>query len=284
MIYLNLSQQIQYTPSLGHEVFIFNGGEPHLKIDPAILSTCNPSSTPVCITVQACSSQDLLLVLLAKDALSRMGFHEVSLFIPYFPAARQDRVMVSGEPLSVKVFADMINMAGFSKVSVFDPHSEVTPALLDRCQPISNHGFIKEVIAAIGTSPALTIVAPDAGAAKKIHHLATALAWDRVIQCDKVRDVRTGQLSGAQVFTDDLNGADCLIVDDICDGGGTFIQLAQALKAKHAGRLFLAVSHGIFSKGTDVLEGHFERVFTTDSFTMKATSPIVTIIPIPCQS
>jgi ribose-phosphate pyrophosphokinase len=261
MKFLNLSAALTLTPAIQFETFIFNGGEPHIKITEALTK-----NDTVCITVQARSSNDVIKVLLANDALQRMGVSEVELFIPYFPAARQDRLMVTGEPLSVKVFAGLINGAGFSKVTVFDPHSEVTPALLDRCQTIQNHGFISEVFDRLKTAHQLTIIAPDAGSAKKIHHLSAALSCERVVQCDKTRDTKTGQLSAPKVFVDDLNGADCLIVDDICDGGGTFIQLAAVLKQKNAGKLYLAVSHGIFSKGLEVFDTHFDQIFTTNSF------------------
>lgn len=277
MYFLNLSPTLNFEPALTYASFVFNGGEPHIKISP----TDAERGKPVCITVQARSANDLLMALLAKDALSRMGFGQVDLFIPYFPAARQDRVMVPGEPLTVKVFAAMINAAGFSKVTVFDAHSEVTAALLDRCQAIQNHAFIKKITETIPNPSQLTLIAPDAGAAKKIHHLASAIGWERVVQCDKVRDVKTGKLSAPQVFSDDLKGADCLIVDDICDGGGTFIQLAESLRAKNAGRLFLAVSHGIFSKGVTVLTDVFDGVFTTNSFYNESETEKLTIIQLP---
>lgn len=280
MIFLNLSRGLEPQPGIPFETFIFNGGEPHLKIDPTLTARCNPAHTPVCITVQARSANDVMLALLAQDALQRMGFREIELFIPYFPAARQDRVMVPGEPLSVRVFTRLLNSAGFSRVSVFDPHSEVTPALLDHCRVIGNHAFVRETIARIPDARMLTLVAPDAGSAKKMHHLATALHWERVVQCDKIRDVRSGELSGAQVFADDLGGADCLVVDDICDGGGTFMQLAGALKAKNAGRLFLAVSHGIFSKGPEVLLPFYEGIFTTNSFCNSPSTERLQIIPL----
>ena len=276
MIFLNLSPALRLTPELHCETFIFNGGEPHLKITATDIST----DTPVTVTVQARNSQEVILSVMACDALRRMGFHRVELFIPYFPAARQDRVMVPGEPLSVKVYASMMNAAGFDRVTVFDPHSEVTPALLNQCQTIQNYDFIRDVIGTIPASDTLHLVAPDAGAAKKIHHLASTIGWERLVQCDKVRDVKTGQLSGAKVFSDDLNGADCLIVDDICDGGGTFIQLAKALKAKNAGRLFLAVSHGIFSKGLEELAAHFTTIFTTNSFYTGLETDFLKIIPL----
>ena len=81
-----------------------------------------------------------------------------------------------------------------------------------------------------------------------------------------MRDVKTGKLSGFKVYSDDLEGQDCIIVDDICDAGGTFMGLATELKKKNAGKLFLAVSHGIFSKGLDNLTQYFDTIFTTDSF------------------
>jgi ribose-phosphate pyrophosphokinase len=99
-----------------------------------------------------------------------------------------------------------------------------------------------------------------------------------VVQCDKIRDVKTGRLSGAQVFANDLQGVDCLIVDDICDGGGTFLQLAKTLRSKNAGRIFLAISHGIFSNGTDALTNELDGVFTTNSFYNGTAQPQLTVI------
>jgi len=71
-----------------------------------------------------------------------MDVETINLFIPYFPAARQDRVMIQGEPLSVKVYADIINNANVNKVTVYDAHSEVTSAVLNNCKVITNHKFI----------------------------------------------------------------------------------------------------------------------------------------------
>ena len=171
--------------------------------------------------------------------------------------------MVTGEPLTVKVYADIINQLHFKKVMVFDPHSEVTPAVLHRCKVITNHVFIRKVIEAIDNN--VVLISPDGGALKKIYKVSEYLGGIEVIECSKSRDAKTGKLTGFKVYHDDLEGKDCLIVDDICDAGGTFIGLAKELKCKNAGRLYLAVSHGIFSKGLDDLKC-FEKIFTTDSF------------------
>lgn len=245
--------------SINFKSFIFSGGEPHIKIDPDF----NIAHT-ITVTHRLNSFNDLGLLCLAVNALKNMGVTSIHIFIPYFPAARQDRLMVPGEPLSVKVYANIINSLNVQKVIVFDPHSEVTPALVNNCHVIHNYAFIEEVIKNIGTH--LLLVSPDGGALKKIYKLSEYLGNHNVVECSKSRDVKTGKLSGFKVYHDDLQGVPCLIVDDICDGGGTFVGLAEALKAKGAGGLYLAVSHGIFSKGFEGLESHFTRIYTTNSF------------------
>jgi ribose-phosphate pyrophosphokinase len=258
---LNLDKT--FRPIEGKEIkfesFIFSGGEPHIKIAPDF-----DRDETVTITHRLNSFNDLGLLCLAVDALRRMRVRDIDLFIPYFPAARQDRVMISGEPLSVKVYADIINALRLNKVTVFDPHSEVTPALLDSCEVILNHLFIKKVISTIGNE--VKLISPDGGALKKIYKTAAYLGGIEVVECSKSRDVNTGHLSGFQVYHDDLKRSTCLIVNDICDGGATFTGLADALRQKNAGDLYLAVSHGIFSKGFDLLTSSFKTIFTTDSF------------------
>ena len=262
---LNLDKN--FKPKEGDEIqfesFTFSGGEPHIKINPNF-----DVSKGVTITHRLNSFNDLGLLCLAVDALQRMDVKLENLIIPYFPSARQDRVMIKGEPLSVKVYADIINGFKFKKIIVFDAHSEVTPAVLNNCELITNHKFIEKVIQEIGTVRRpndVLLISPDGGALKKIYKVSEYLGGVEVVECSKSRDVKTGKLTGFKVYADDLKGRDCLIVDDICDGGGTFIGLAEELKKKNAGKLYLAVSHGIFSKGFDDLKC-FKRIFTTDSF------------------
>lgn len=245
-------------PEIIFQNFTFSGGEPHIKINPDFDTT-----QKVTLTHRLNSFNDLGLLCIAVDALRRMDVKNIDLFIPYFPAARQDRVMIKGEPLSVKVYADIINGMQFEKVFVFDAHSEVTPALVNNCEVIPNHTFIETVVKAIGNE--VKLISPDGGALKKIYKVSEFLGGVEVVECSKSRDVKTGRLSGFKVYNDDLQGMDCLIVDDICDGGGTFVGLAEELKNKNAGKLYLAVSHGIFNKGFAVLDC-FEKIFTTNSF------------------
>lgn len=259
-MFLNLDPQ--FKPIQGTEIsftqFTFSGGEPHIKITGTI-----EKNTDVTVTHRLNSFHALGMLCLAADALKRMEVQLANLVIPYFPAARQDRVMVHGEPFSLKVYADIINALGFRKVTVLDAHSDVTPALLNNCVSITNHVFVEKAYQNIGTRPIL--ISPDGGALKKIYKLAEYLGGVDVVECSKSRDVKTGNLKGFKVYADDLAGRDCLIVDDICDGGGTFIGLAEALQQKNAGKLYLAVTHGIFSKGFDQLDQYYTKLFTTNS-------------------
>ncbi|WP_109436653.1 ribose-phosphate diphosphokinase [Aquimarina sp. AU119] len=259
MRYLHLDPSFTpYGKSIEFEAFVFNGGEPHIKI---LEQNIEDSVT---ITHRINSFNDLGLLMIATDALRRMGIKVINVCIPYFPAARQDRVMVSGESLSVKVYADIINAQQYDQVTVFDPHSEVTPALINNVKVIENYEFVKQCLKHIKEE--VILVSPDGGALKKIYKVSEFLGGIEVIECSKKRDVKTGQLSGFRVYEEDLKGKHCVIVDDICDGGGTFLGLAKALQEKNAGTLSLIISHGIFSKGIEELSQCFETIFTTNSF------------------
>ncbi len=274
MKYLNLTKgfnpfKSNKVDTFEFESFIFNGGEPHIK-----LKDLHSSFYPLTITCRIKSFNDLGLLLVAVDAIKRVGFtNEIHLFMPYAPGARQDRVMVNGESLTSKVYADIINSLNLASVSIFDPHSDVISALIDNCKVIDNHEFVENCLD-FSEPCEFNIVSPDAGANKKVTSLCKYLSHYHkedifnIIKCDKTRDVSTGKLTGFEVYPNSgLDGiAPVYIVDDICDGGGTFIGLAKELKKKGAGDLYLIVSHGIFSKGFKELRKYFKGIYTTDSW------------------
>lgn len=237
--------------------FQFGSGENHLQL-------LSPSSNRVEIMFRYSGDQSMVQLLLMTDALHRQGANEIDLFIPYFPGARQDRVCNLGEPLSAKVYADLINQQHYRQVTVFDPHSDVVVALLNKVRVIKNHQFIKDVVAELGSD--LILISPDAGSNKKIFELASQLGGLEVVRADKLRDVRNGAIIGTEVFCEDLSGKTALIVDDICAGGRTFIELAKKLKAKNCRKIVLAVSHyeGSAQEGK-LSESGIDVLYTTNS-------------------
>ena len=283
MKYLHLSGAFTPTPKgdldcISNHTFTFKGGEPHVKINVPDVE----EGDEVMITLRPVDFADIGLLLLAVDALRRLRVGSISLFMPYFPGARQDRTMVAGEPLTSKVYAELINGLYLDEIMIMDPHSDVTPALLDSCTVISNHEFINAAIEDIwvlnGDAPEFqySLISPDNGSNKKVKafhkwelEVCGAEPLDDgldIIFCDKTRDVSTGKITGFEVGATDLTDKICIIVDDICDGGGTFIGLAKELKNKSAAQVYLIVTHGIFSNGFEGLNEHIDGVYCTDSF------------------
>jgi ribose-phosphate pyrophosphokinase len=209
------------------------------------------------------SSDEVMKLVMTVDALRRCGVEDLSLYIPYTPYGRQDRQCNDMESFSLKVFANLINSLNFKWVYVYDEHSPVTTALLDRATNIENTAFALESIKRIG-DPNLVLISPDAGAYKKVAKLQEYVS-NEVVYATKTRDLSTGKLTNVS-FPFQLEGKSCLVIDDICDGGATFLGLGAKLKEAGAGKLYLAVSHGIFSKGLNDLCKYYNKIFTTNSF------------------
>jgi ribose-phosphate pyrophosphokinase len=201
---------------------------------------------------------DLIALLIWADAVKRDDGN-TNLIIPYLPGARQDR-RNHGEALSAKVYADLINKCGFSKVICLDPHSDVMPALIDNCIIAKLTDVVR--MSSINFEEYVGIIAPDAGASKRAALVADNFKLP-VFQALKKRDMATGKLSGFKCEPLPSEGK-LLVVDDICDGGGTFKGLAKET-GLNADRLSLWVTHGIFSKGAEDLWKYYGKIYTTNS-------------------
>lgn len=210
-------------------------------------------------------SDSIMELLLACDALKRRGYSLRHLKMDYVPFSRQDRVMTDGEALSLRVFCDMINDLGFEGVSIMDPHSDVTPALLNNCFVEEQHEIFYNSLMLRFCHKPYVLVAPDAGALKKIYKLANKLECNQIIKAQKVRDASTGEIISTDLHCDiDISGMDCVIVDDICDGGRTFIEIAKKLREHNCGDITLCVTHGFFTKGIDVFKGLIDNIYTKE--------------------
>jgi len=274
----------EYNKLGGFDTFTFPSGvETHFKLN-QILS---PNGTyrrtqidryllDVVFTIRLTSAKDIMLLLLATDAIRRCSeYISVGVFFPYVPYARQDRVMVEGEPLSIKVFADLINSQNYQWVGFYDVHSDVTTAIINNSYNFTNKGLWESALTdawrqSNSTDRALEyyVCSPDAGASKKIGKLVESvrpLPID-IIQCNKTRDLSTGKITGLTVSHSDLGGKDVYIVDDICSKGGTFMMIAKKLRELNAGKIYLVVSHWEDSADLSKLsKAGIEFVYTTNS-------------------
>lgn len=248
---------------LNFKGFYFSGGEPHIEIErPDLLP-----GAQVFLDARVGSMNDLGLLLALTDAVKRCRPVRVDLFLPYFPGARQDREE-KGYALTAKVYADLVNAQEYASVFILDPHSPVSPALIDRCVILPHAPLIQEFVPA----NLVGLICPDAGAERRTLELAKHLDCRTVVFARKKRDPRTGSLSGFSLEPLPLEGT-YLLADDLCDGGGTFIGLAEKFREdpKGTGSLHLWTTHGIFSKGLDVLGKYFETIGCADSFPSAVT-------------
>lgn len=188
------------------------------------------------------------------------------LILPYVPGARADR----GNPFGARVYAQFIGEMWIDQVIIYDPHSPVIVEELElwrKDDSITTVVYPEDILNTRSSKLVMPnkydgIIAPDKGAAERAAGVADAFGIP-LFTAEKTRDFETGKLSG---FSIDLpETGHFLIVDDICDGGGTFLGLASVVPEDV--ELDLYVSHGVFSKNAlRNLSNAFQSIFTTNSY------------------
>jgi ribose-phosphate pyrophosphokinase len=202
--------------------------------------------------------------------------------IPYLPYARQDRVAVPGDPVAIAVLAQLLASTGVRNFATVDMHSPASITAFAaaglQLTNLSATPWLDRYLGAIQTSTQqpIVFVAPDKGARQRTGDLARAASRPSrevmLVHCSKLRDPVTGKLAGFAVDRDASPAvlpADALVVvvDDICDGGGTLLGVADAMRTNYGPcSLHLWTTHGLYSKGLDALLDTFTTLGATDSF------------------
>lgn len=216
--------------------------------------------------------RDVELIICSNQVLKGMGVNDVELYVPYFIGGRSDRKFGYGETNYLKnVICPIINSQKFNKVIVLDPHSDVLEACLNNYEKVDNHALVKYALTNIDNKndaqERICLISPDAGAYKKIFDVAKKFGIQNVVTANKARDMRTGNILRTELpVLDKYEGMSYVIIDDICDGGRTFVELAKVIKESQSdAKIYLIVTHGIFSSGFSDLNKFFEKIFTTNS-------------------
>jgi ribose-phosphate pyrophosphokinase len=284
MIRFTSDSAVQFKQNTVH----FNGGELH----PTVQWGANQYLHKIKLYCLIKTTNDLMELAMVKDAIDRINTRMVlpiELEMPYIPYARQDRVANTGEALGIKVFATMLNTMNFSIIKVHDAHSPVALALLERVTEVPQHVILSKLYELHNQD---IIVAPDAGALKKAELFAAKVDLP-ILTATKSRNTLNGQLSMPIInYTNQITreyakeriakGGSLVVVDDICDAGGTFIQLGKAFvddglivsnsfdsqqNAVYKGAKLL-VTHGIFANNAKARLGiYFEEVKAVHDWT-----------------
>lgn len=250
---------------------LFPGGEVFFRLD----EPEKISGRPVLVTARLRSSEDVMALLMATDALVRAHTASLTLKLYYVPYGRQDRVATAGESLSLSVMGELLRGLPYDNIFILEPHSDATTVALGRNVTALSSGsegfsaFVRQQLLLENEGPGLenvVLVSPDAGASKRLERMAQELGITDLAEGKKHRDLSTNKLSGFGVDRASFAGKTALIVDDLCDAGGTFIGLAEVLRERGAASVELMVTHGLFTKGFDPFLGSIDRVYTTNSF------------------
>jgi ribose-phosphate pyrophosphokinase len=275
--------------SFKYEISKFPDGQQSLRLIEDGYNTFHSlKENPYGITIKSRLNdfRDLEIIICATQALKEVGVQRIKLYVPYCMGARSDRKFMDGGINYVKhVIAPIINSQSYEQVIIMDPHSDVLEACINNFVKVDNTKLaefaFKDYFLSKGFETwssnnfkNVRLVSPDAGALKKVFHVADKFGYKNdVVIASKHRNLETGKIDFTQVPLNGTNPTDDFIIfDDICDGGRTFNEIAKVIQSHvwprdeyFRGKIYLVITHGIFSAGFDFLAQHFNGIYTTNS-------------------
>jgi ribose-phosphate pyrophosphokinase len=211
------------------------------------------------------ANDHLMELLVCLDALKRASAKRITAVIPYFGYARQDRKAGPRTPISAKLVANLITVAGADRVLTVDLHAGQIQGFFDL--PVDNLYaaplIVKDIRECYGASD-LVVVSPDVGGVARARAVAKRLDVGLAI-VDKRRE-RAGVSEVVNVIGD-VRGLRCVMVDDIVDSGGTLCNAADALMDNGATSVVAYVTHGVLSAGATarIAASALEKLVITDT-------------------
>lgn len=218
---------------------------------------------------------DLEILICAVKALRTWGFFlPIHLYVPYFLGSRSDRCFEQYAPNYLRdIICPIINGLKFKTVTVTDPHSHVLEGCLQNFRKIPFEklmdGFFRQGAWLNKGLKDVVYIAPDKGAEPRVEFLAK-LGCD-IVYCIKHRKPN-GDIDKLEVPLQHKHlRRDYYVIDDICDGGATFIRIGKELRKvqandPHAGKNTLIVTHGLFTKGFEELNLYYDSIYCTNSY------------------
>ena len=244
-----------------YDIINFSDGEKHIKF----ITEINRKDS-VKVICRITSMDELFILMQVGDILNRMEV-EWALVITYLMGMRMDRVMSFNEAFSLKIVAKTINDMHPDAVFVVEPHSDRTLKLINNSTPLMNH-FAEAAM--IDPEHNYMIVFPDAGA--KLRYGEALENKVPMMTCHKKREPATGKLSGFGIDNPEVLNEypECnafFVIDDLCDGGGTFCGIADQLKELRPDfHRTLAITHAVAARGIYKVMDYYNDLFITNSY------------------
>ncbi|MEL6577897.1 MAG: ribose-phosphate pyrophosphokinase [Pseudomonadota bacterium] len=222
-----------------------------------------------CFILQSTSSpanDNLMELMIMTDALRRASARRITAVVPYFGYARQDRKTAARTPITAKLVANLMTMAGIDRVLTMDLHAGQIQGFFDI--PTDNlyaaPVFALDIKHHLAAGDDITVVSPDVGGVIRARDLARRLGSNLAV-VDK-RRARAGEVESMTVIGD-VKDKRCVIVDDICDTAGTLCKAAELLKDQGATEVHAYITHGVLSGPAveRVTNSVMERLVVTDT-------------------
>ena len=255
----------------------FADGEINVKIEDSMrghdVFVIQPTSPPV--------NEHLMELFIILDALRRASAGRVTAVIPYYGYARKERKTQPREPISAKLVANFITLAGADRLLLFDLHAEAIEGFFDvPTDHLSPHRIFADYLKSKNLTR-LTIVAPDAGGGRRAEAVANdmnapiAFGYKRRPEDDQ---------SEVIAVSGDVKGRDCVVVEDIITTGGTVAKLALALRAQGANKVLIAATHPVLTGDAvqRLKQAGVEEVIVTDTVPIPAdkAGPPITVLSV----
>jgi len=224
-------------------------------------------------------SDNLMELLLMIDAAKRASAYKIIAVIPYYGYARQDRKDRPRVAIGSKLVANMLRAAGADRVITMDLHAPQIQGYFDiPVDHLDSHAVFIPYIENLRLEN-LTFAAPDVGSANRIREIATYFEAEMVI-CDKHRK-RANEIA-SMVVIGDVTDRDVVIIDDICDTGGTLAKSAALLMEKGARSVRALITHPVLSgKAYETIENSvLDELVVCDTIPMKHTSSKIKVISV----
>ncbi len=231
-------------------------------------------------------------LLLIKDLLLRGSVNSLSLVLPNMLYSRQDRKDQPRVPISARALADSLSK-GIKRIITMDLHANQIQGFYPASTPVDNLYSFPAVVRYLRKHylqdlDNLVVVAPDAGAARRTKAFLSKLEKaqeDSLVKqkysfalLSKIRDA-PGEV-GEMKLVGDVEGKNALLVDDLIDTGGTLRKAAEILRQHGARKLFCYGTHGIFTKGTEILTEVFDKVLTSNTQYNENSIEIIDVTPL----
>lgn len=228
-------------PLVNPQLRRFANGEVYCEIEK------NVRGADVFVIQSTCApvNENLMELLIIVDALKRASANSITAVVPHYGYSRQDRKSAPRTPITAKLVADMIDVAGATRVITMDLHAGQIQGFFNI--PFDNifaSPVLLEYVQKNLDRSNLITVSPDAGGVERVRHYAKKLEADLAL----IDKRRTGpNVAEAMNVIGDVTGKDCIIIDDMIDTAGTLVQAAKALRKNGARRIFAAATHPVFS-------------------------------------